>query len=83
MAIPRTSAAGAPTRAQIDELHKDFAYNDKNKDGRIALNEFRDLLDDLEAEMSEHESRVGFHEIDADHDGTIDFDEFVTWWTSD
>ena len=78
MATPHTEP---PTRARIDELHKDFAYNDANKDGRINLAEFRTLLADLEADMPERDARIGFHEIDTDHDGTIDFNEFVAWWT--
>ena len=71
------------SREQRDELHKDFAYNDKNKDGRISLPEFRALLADLEADVSDQESRIGFQSVDTDHDGSIDFEEFVAWWTSD
>ncbi len=71
------------SREKRDELHKDFAYNDKDKDGRIDLVEFRALLTDLEAEVSDQESRVGFQTVDSDHDGAIDFEEFVGWWTSD
>ena len=83
MTTPPTSATNTPSRAKVDELHKDFAFNDANKDGLIGLEEFRELLEDLEADMSERESRIGFHEIDTDHDGAIDFKEFVAWWTSD
>ena len=83
MTTPRTTTKDLPTRAQIDELHKDFAYNDKNHDGRINFLEFRDLLEDLDSDIDSNTALIGFREIDADHDGAIDFDEFVAWWTSD
>ena len=41
------------------------------------------LMLDLESGMSFAEARNGFEEIDTDHSGAIEFDEFVAWWTSD
>ena len=71
------------SRAERAELHADFAFNDRDHDGRITFDEFADLLGNLNAGMSPAETRIGFHEIDTDHDQVIDFDEFVAWWTSD
>ncbi|RPI15322.1 MAG: EF-hand domain-containing protein [Lysobacterales bacterium] len=71
------------SRDRIAELREDFDFNDSNGDGRIEYAEFVALLENLEADMSEAEARLGFAEIDVDEDGSIDFDEFVRWWTTD
>jgi calmodulin len=65
---------------EIDEVREAFDYNDRDEDGLIDLEEFADMLDDLEADMSEAETREGFREIDTNHDGKIDFGEFAAWW---
>jgi Ca2+-binding EF-hand superfamily protein len=39
-------------------------------------------MDGLGADMSDEECRVGFAEIDANHDGRIQFGEFLSWWTA-
>ena len=65
------------------ELIQQFAVADRDNDGRIDFEEFRLLLEGLEAEMSSAEMQIGFREVDADRDGRIDCREFVDWWTSD
>ena len=67
----------------IDELRESFTYNDFDEDGRITLDEFLEMLEQLEAQVSPEEARVGFSEIDTDRDGMIDFDEFAAWWSQD
>jgi calcium-binding protein CML len=69
--------------ASARELSKAFAMADGNRDGRIDLAEFEQLLRDLEAGMSKQELTLGFREVDADRDGFIDLREFIEWWTSD
>ena len=64
----------------LDEVREAFDYNDRDEDGLIDLEEFADMLDDLEADMSDAETREGFREIDTNHDGKIDFHEFAAWW---
>ncbi len=71
------------TEEQIEELRETFDYNDRDDDGRIELDEFIDMLDELEAGMAEKEAKIGFNDIDTNDDGRIDFDEFVAWWTQD
>lgn len=65
------------------ELKEEFAVADRDRDHRLNYAEFTSLLQGLEAGMSVGELRIGFHEIDADADGFIDFQEFVDWWTAD
>lgn len=65
------------------ELLEEFAVADRDNDGRVEFDEFKQLLDGLEAEMSEAEMRIGFQEVDTDHDGLIDCREFMEWWSSD
>ena len=72
-----------PSEEELDELRETFDYNDRDGDGLIERDEFAAMLDELEADMSEAEARVGFDEIDTNDDGRIDFGEFVAWWTED
>jgi Ca2+-binding EF-hand superfamily protein len=65
------------------ELLEEFAAADRDNDGRIDYDEFKQLLDGLEAGMSEEEMRIGFREIDTDRDGLIDRREFADWWGED
>ncbi|MGH8235529.1 MAG: EF-hand domain-containing protein [Steroidobacteraceae bacterium] len=62
---------------------EEFASADRDKDGCIDLEEFRQLLKGLDADMSDAEIRLGFGEIDIDRDGRIDCLEFADWWSSD
>ena len=64
-------------------MREAFDYNDRDEDGLIDIEEFADMLDDLEADMSDaDETRAGFRDIDTNHDGKIDFGEFAAWWAS-
>ena len=65
------------------ELIQEFAVADRDHDGRIDFEEFKLLLDGLDAAMSIEEMQIGFREVDVDHDGWIDCREFVDWWSSD
>ena len=72
-----------PNEEELDELREAFDYNDRDGDGRIRLDEFAAMLDELEAEMSENDVEIGFKDIDTNDDGLIDFTEFVAWWAED
>lgn len=76
-------AKNRPNEEELDELREAFDYNDRDGDGRIQLDEFSDMLDELEADMSEKEIEIGFKDIDTNDDGLIDFQEFVAWWAED
>jgi Ca2+-binding EF-hand superfamily protein len=79
----RSVAVTELTVEQLDELREDFDFNDANGDGRIEYEEFKELMEFLEADMNNNDIRTGFAEIDSDHDGAIEFDEFVAWWMTD
>jgi len=76
-------AKNRPSEERLEELREAFDYNDRDEDGRIELNEFVSMLDELEAETSEAEAKIGFQDIDTNDDGLIDFEEFVAWWAED
>lgn len=65
------------------ELKEDFVRADRDRDGRIDAEEFAHLMSGLDAGMSATDLRIGFHEVDTDADGLIDFCEFVEWWSAD
>lgn len=65
---------------QRREVQAHFLHADTNGDRRINQAEFREVLANLEADMSEEEMQLGFDLIDSDDDGYIDFEEFLTWW---
>jgi Ca2+-binding EF-hand superfamily protein len=65
--------------AEIDAL---FAQADQDHDGQINFTEFKALVRELDADMSEAELRVGFTETDANQNSRINIDEFRTWWMS-
>jgi Ca2+-binding EF-hand superfamily protein len=76
-------AKPAAEDGELEELRETFDYNDRNEDGKIGLDEFIAMLDELEAGMSAREARVGFNDIDTNNDGLIDFREFAAWWRED
>ena len=65
----------------FEELQEDFTVADDDHDGYIDFGEFTGLLDDLGAEMSSTDLRIGFHAVDTDRDGRIALGEFIAWWT--
>jgi calmodulin len=76
-------ATNKPNEEQLDELREAFDYNDRDGDGRIQVDEFSAMLDELEAGMTDKDIEIGFKDIDTNDDGLIDFQEFVAWWAED
>jgi Ca2+-binding EF-hand superfamily protein len=63
-----------------EELQASFDYNDRDRDGRITLEEFKTMLDELEAGVDDEVAIIGFTTVDANADGAIEFVEFLDWW---
>lgn len=80
MSGKRTSRTTARTLA---ELREDFKSFDRDDDDRINLLEFREFMLGLDSEISDDEVRIGFREIDSDHDGIITVHEFIAWWSEE
>ena len=83
--MTKQSNDAGPSRHPADhkELRREFALADLNHDDRINFVEFRQLLEGLQAGMSERDMQIGFREVDTDRDGLIDREEFIEWWSED
>ncbi len=87
-----TSAMTHKDRTTLDYLRpgtedrvrarENFRLTDADGDKQITFDEFVTFMADFDPGMSADELRIGFDEIDSDHDGVISFDEFRSWLQS-
>lgn len=63
-----------------EELRETFDYFDRDKNNKIDLAEFKELLGALGADMEDEEAEVGFDIIDTNNNGVIEYTEFRHWW---
>ena len=70
-------AAVAVTREKVPAMRRMFSLMDRDGSGKISKNELNDLLHSQGYHPSEAELETIMCEIDADHNGEIDFEEFV------
>ncbi|XP_032741067.1 calmodulin-4-like [Rattus rattus] len=66
------------TKEQVAELHQAFDSVDKNKDGRINVQELGDVMKQMGKNMPEKDLKALISRVDTDGDGTISFEEFLT-----
>lgn len=72
------------TEEELGKLKEFFDSYDQNGNGKLEFREFAHLVEALGSEalgpkMSPEETRIAFDKVDTDDDGTVDFDEFITW----
>lgn len=65
---------------QISDIRKEYDYFDKDNNGQLDLQEFIELLTILSPKTKANRVEEGFNLIDDNHDGFIDFEEFLEWW---
>jgi Ca2+-binding EF-hand superfamily protein len=75
-------AVMALSEQEIVELRKTFESCDPNGDGFIDKEEFHQLLQKLDGDVSREECLLDFEVADTEGDGYIGFKEFIVWWTS-
>ncbi|MBK6597442.1 MAG: EF-hand domain-containing protein [Proteobacteria bacterium] len=78
----KSQPAAAADADSSDEFNELFEQADVDGDGWIRFIEFKAMMADLDANMKEASLRIGFQEIDLDHDGEINLDELRAWWRS-
>ncbi|KAJ4788662.1 Calcium-binding EF-hand family protein [Rhynchospora pubera] len=61
------------------EVRKVFSRFDANGDGKISATELTEILRALGSEAHPDEVQNMMNEMDTDHDGFVDFDEFVAF----
>ena len=65
---------------QLDEIREIFDHYDHNRNNKIEVGEFRNLLIALGGEVIEGEVEAGLDALDTNRNGTIDWSEFIAWW---
>jgi Ca2+-binding EF-hand superfamily protein len=55
---------------------------DRNDDYRLDTSEFEQLCSDAGRDLDREEAKAAMSAIDQDGNGSIDFNEFVRFWTS-
>ena len=78
----KSQPAAAADADSSDEFNELFEQADVDGAGPISFLEVKAMMADLDANMKESSLRIGFQEIDLDHDGEINLDELRAWWRS-
>mgnify|MGYP003948492717 CR=1 FL=1 len=70
------------TQDQVDEITEIFSHFDTNNNNRIEVSEFHKLLLALGGELADGEVEAGIEALDTNRNGTIEFGEFLAWWSN-
>lgn len=66
---------------EIEEYRDAFDLADRDGSGTISNKEFMRMLKNIGMSMSEKQANALMNEIDKDHSGYLDFNEFVSYMT--
>lgn len=69
------------TEKEAVRIAKVFNRYDSDSNGMLGLSELQALTRDLGHELSAAEATVAMEYLDEDNNGTVEFNEFVGWWT--
>ncbi|KAL5291906.1 tnc-2 family protein [Megaselia abdita] len=69
--------------AMQKELREAFRLYDKQGNGFIPTSSLREILKELDDQLTEQELTGMIEEIDSDGSGTVDFDEFMEMMTGE
>jgi calmodulin len=73
--------AEQPSDEQRSEILEIFRHFDHDKNGTMEARELASLLTTLGGDSGADELDAAIEALDVDHNGKIDFDEFVAWWS--
>ena len=68
------------TENELVEIKKIFEKYDVDDNDTIDWEEFCNMVDDLDVELTLQDKAVVFDKVDSNHTGMISFDEFLTCW---
>ena len=75
-------AAGMEHLVEMVHMKERFAHYDTDRSGSIGVAEMHLILQELGKHHTEEEIEDELEEFDVDHDGTLDFEEFITFYDS-
>jgi Ca2+-binding EF-hand superfamily protein len=76
----RVSRLPNPAKQQEVIARNTFKKFDSDSSGSLDISEFDNVIRSLGAEFSDEEIAAAISELDSDHSGKIEQEEFVDWW---
>eukprot|EP00760_Papus_ankaliazontas_P013545 PhM_4_TR15801/c0_g2_i1/m.31859 len=71
------------TAKEVEDVKTVFKKFDKDNSDTISLQELQSVAKELGCTMSDEEAKTAMTELDKNKDGSLNFEEFVSWWSSD
>jgi hypothetical protein len=65
-----------------EKIKQIFDKYDKDQSGSIDLKELQQMCAELGGKMTDQEVTIAMNQLDKDHNGMCDFEEFVHFWSS-
>jgi len=71
---------GRDTMDSTEDIVRAFKEFDKDGNGKISCNELKHIMQVMGEKLTNEEIKEIFDHADLNHDGEIDYEEFVTFW---